>query len=126
MKRIWLIVVLVPFLILAGCGTTLPKPQNPQQAGVEALVAYGLAGSVAHQYLALPFCTSPVTVLPCKNQAVALRVQAADNAAYLAAVAADNAANDPAAQAAAQKSLASLTSVVNSSDVQTQIKNGGK
>lgn len=120
MNRI-LVLVLIASLTACG-GSSLPKPNTPKQAGVEALVAYGLAGSVAHQYLALPFCTSPVTVLPCKNQAVALRVQAADQAAYTAAVAADNAAGNATAAAAAQTSLGELTTVVNSSDVQTQIK----
>lgn len=125
MKTLFLILAL--FALTACGGNSLPKPQNPQQAGVEALVAYGLAGSVAHQYLALPLCTSPVTVLPCKNSAIALRVQAADQAAYTAAIAADHAANDPAAQAAAQSSLSQLAQVVNSQDVQTQINaKGGK
>lgn len=86
-------------LTLGACATTgkLPAPNTAQQAGVEALVAYGLAGHVAGQYLALPLCTQPLTVVPCKTQAIADKVKAADNVAYNAAVAADAAANDPAA-----------------------------
>jgi hypothetical protein len=96
-------------IVLAACGgNTLPKPNTPKMAGVEALVAYGLAGHVAGQYLALPLCTSPLTVVPCKTQAIADKVKAADNAAYAAAVAADNAANNPGAQANAAASLGAL------------------
>jgi hypothetical protein len=95
--------------VIAGCGAhTLPKPNTPKTAGIEALVAYGLAGHVAGQYLALPLCTSPLTAVPCKTQAIADKVKAADNVAYNAAIAADNAANDTAAQAAAQAKLDEL------------------
>ena len=95
--------------MLAGCGgASLPKPNTPQQAGVEALVAYGLAGHVAGQYLALPLCTSPLTVVPCKTADIAARVAAADTLAYNAAVAADAAVNDPAKQQAAASSLKAL------------------
>lgn len=101
MKRI---AALICLIALAGCQHTLPKPNNPQTAGVEALVAYGLAGHVAGQYLALPLCTAPVTVVPCKTQALADKVKAADNVAYNAAIAADKAVNDPSiAQNAAVK-----------------------
>jgi hypothetical protein len=49
-----------------------------------------------------------LTVVPCKTQAIADRVKAADNAAYAAAVAADNAANDVGAQTTAGAKLADL------------------
>ncbi len=97
------------FAFVAGCGSaTLPKPNSAKTAGVEALVAYGLAGHVAGQYLALPLCTQPLTVVPCKTQAIADKVKAADMAAYNAAVAADKAANDPVAQASASAALTDL------------------
>lgn len=100
-------------LTVVGCSTTgnLPKPNTPQQAGVEALVAYGLAGHVAGQYLALPLCTQPLTVVPCKTQAIADKVKAADNVAYNAAVAADAAVNDPVKIDNAREKLAELKRV---------------
>lgn len=107
-------------LTLAACGaSTLPKPNTPKTAGVEALVAYGLAGHVAGQYLALPLCTQPLTVVPCKTQAIADRVKAADNAAFSAAVAADNAANDPGAAMNASAKLGELKAA-------NATSNGGK
>lgn len=105
MKRIAALICLVA---LAGCTHTLPKPNNPQTAGVEALVAYGLAGHVAGQYLALPLCTQPLTTVPCKTQAIADKVKAADNAAYNAAVAADAAANSPNAVTVSQNAAVKL------------------
>lgn len=101
MKRI---AALICIVALAGCAHPLPKPNNPQTAGVEALVAYGLAAHVAGQYLALPTCTQPLTTVPCKTQALADKVKEADTTAYNAAIAADKAVNDPAvAQNAAVK-----------------------
>ncbi len=80
---------------ITGCGPKmLPKPDTANQAAVEALVAYGLAGHIAGQYLALPVCTQPLTTVPCKTTAIADKVKAADNVAYNAAVAASNAAGD--------------------------------
>lgn len=108
MKRIAAILFAVSLAVMAGCTHTLPKPNNPQTAGVEALVAYGLAGHVAGQYLSLPLCTSPPTVLPCKTQAIADKVKAADNAAYNAAVAADAAANSPNAVTVSQNAAVKL------------------
>lgn len=93
---------------LAACSHTLPKPNNPQTAGVEALVAYGLAAHVAGQYLALPFCTKPLTVFPCKTPEIAAKVKLADTAAYNAAVAADAAANGPNAVPVAQNAAEKL------------------
>jgi hypothetical protein len=94
---------------LSACGgASLPKPNTPQQAGVEALVAYGLAGHVAGQYLALPVCTNPLTAVPCKTADIAARVAAADTLAYNAAVAADAAVNDTTKQQAASSSLKAL------------------
>lgn len=99
-------------VLLVGCGTTtLPKPNTPKTAGVEALVTYGLAAHVANEYLVLPLCTSPLTVVPCKTAAIAAKLKAADNAAYAAAVAADSAANNTALQTAAQAKLDALKSV---------------
>lgn len=102
------LVVSFLLVLLSACAGTLPKPNTPKTAGVEALVAYGLAGHVAGQYLALPLCTQPLTVVPCKTQAIADKVKAADTAAYNAAVAADNAANDPGAAATATAKLGDL------------------
>lgn len=85
----------VVLAVVAGCQTNLPKPNSPKTAGVEALVAYGLAGHIAGQYLGLPECTSPLTVVPCKKADIAAKIKIADNTAYNAAVAADAAANDP-------------------------------
>jgi hypothetical protein len=97
--------------VMAGCGDkTLPKPNTAKTAGVEALVAYGLAAHVANQYLALPTCTKPITATPCKSDDIAARVKAADLAAYNAAIAADKAANDPLAQSNATATLESLKS----------------
>src|SRR4051812_8789073 len=98
---------------MAGCasdGTKLPQPTTPKQTGVTALVAYGLAGSYAKKYTHYPECTSPLTVVPCKKADIAARVKAADTAAYDAAVAADDAVNDAAKQAEAQKKLDELDS----------------
>jgi hypothetical protein len=104
-----LLVVAAVMLAIVACGpTTLPKPNTPQQAGVEALVAYGLAGHVAGQYLALPLCTKPLTTVPCKTADIAARVAAADTAAYNAAVAADAAVNDPTKQQAAASKIKAL------------------
>lgn len=113
MQRFLYIVAFASFalaaMLLTGCGAnTLPKPNTPKTAGVEALVAYGIAGHIAGQYLALPLCTSPVTVVPCKTAAIAAKVSAADDAAYKAAVAADAAANDPGKQSAAAAALTNL------------------
>lgn len=107
MKNVFMAALLA--VALSACGAnSLPKPNNPKTAGIEALVAYGLAGHVAGQYLALPLCTQPLTVVPCKTQAIADKVKAADNVAYNAAIAADNAVNDPGAQAAAAAKLNEL------------------
>jgi hypothetical protein len=94
---------------LSACGAnSLPKPTTPKQAGVTALVAYGLAGSYARTYVGYPYCTNPLTVVPCKKADIEAKVKAADNAAYNAAVAADAAVNDPAKQADAVTKLKAL------------------
>lgn len=97
--------------LLAACANnaTLPIPNTPKTAGVEALVAYGLAGSIAHAYLVLPVCTKPLTAVPCKTPDIAARVLAADTKAHDAAVAADDAANaDPVKNDAADKAKKEL------------------
>lgn len=110
----------VATLGFSGCGTTtLPKPNTEKTAGVEALVAYGLAAHVAAQYLALPVCTKPLTAVPCKTADIEARIKAADLVAYNAAVAADAAANDPVAQTTAASALTALQNVNTSA-------NGGK
>lgn len=114
--------VLLAFM-LSACQHTLPQPDTPKQAGTEALVAYGLAGSVAHKYLILPFCTSPPTVLPCKTPSVYQSVKDADDAAYRAAVAADNAANDPGLHKTATEKLDALNRLNATPEVQAaQVK----
>jgi len=98
-------------MLLAACGSkaTLPTPNTPKTAGVEALVAYGLAGSIAHAYLVLPKCTKPLTAVPCKTPDIADKVLAADTKAHDAAVAADDAANaDPVKNDAADKAKKEL------------------
>jgi len=119
MNRIAAILLAV---LMSACTHTLPKPNNPQTAGVEALVAYGLAAHVAGQYLALPFCTQPLTVVPCKTQEIAARVKAADMAAYNAAVAADAAANGPNAVPVAQNAAEKLDNLKHANNE----ANGGK
>ena len=111
MKTFILSLAFVACVFVTGCTHTLPKPNNPQTAGVEALVAYGLAGHVAGQYLALPLCTQPLTVVPCKTQAIADKVKLADTAAYNAAVAADAAANGPNAAPLAQDAVTKIESL---------------
>lgn len=109
MKKLILSAIIAMSVGVAGCGgVVLPKPNTPQTAGVEALVAYGLAAHTAGQYLSLPLCTSPVTIVPCKTTVIANKVKAADNAAYQAAVAADAAVNSPTASAAATSALTDL------------------
>jgi hypothetical protein len=63
---------------------------------------------VAGQYLALPLCTQPLTVVPCRTADIAARIAAADTAAYNAAVAADAAVNDPAKQQEAASKIKAL------------------
>lgn len=109
MKTLHLILFLM-LTLLTGCGAaTLPKPNTAKTAGTEALVAYGLAAHVENQYLALPVCTKPLTAVPCKTKDIADRLKAADETAFNAAVAADKAVNDPAAQQNAADALKNFT-----------------
>jgi hypothetical protein len=85
----------VVVLACAGCGAVLPKPDTAKQAGIEALVGYGLAAHVTAQYVSAPVCTAPVTVIPCKNPAVAQQLKSFDNSAYTAAMAVHEAVNNP-------------------------------
>jgi hypothetical protein len=108
-------------MLLAACANnaTLPTPNTPKTAGVEALVAYGLVGTVSHDYLSLPWCTKPPTAL-CKTPDIAAKVLALDTKAHDAAVAADNAANaDPVKNAIANTAIDDLKKA-------NQEANGGK
>ena len=103
--------VLAAACFMGGCATSgvkLPQPTTPKQAGVTALVAYGLAGSYADTYVHYPYCTSPLTVVPCKTAAIETKVKAANKAAYDAAIAADAAANDVGKQQEAADKLKAL------------------
>jgi hypothetical protein len=111
-------------VVCAGCassGISLPKPETPKQAGVTALVAYGLAGSYAKKYTHYPECTDPLTAVPCKKADIAEKVKAADTAAYDAAIAADAAAND----AGKQKDAADKLKALNAANAVAK-QNGGK
>jgi hypothetical protein len=121
-NRIILAMTLALAVVCAGCATTgkLPTPETPKQAGVTALVAYGLAGSYAKTYTHYPLCTDPLTVVPCKKADIAAKVKAADTAAYNAAVAADAAVNDAAKQADAAAKLKALNAA------NAAAKNGGQ
>jgi len=102
------VIAIVLCTLLAACNATLPVPNTPKTAGVEALVAYGLAGTVAGDYLRLPWCTKPPTAL-CKTPDIASKVLAADTKAHEAAVAADDAANaDPVKNKAASTAIDDL------------------
>jgi len=104
------ILVISLCLVLGACGkqAVLPTPNTPKTAGVEALVAYGLAGTVAGDYLRLPWCTKPPIAL-CKTPDIAAKVLAADTKAHDAAVAADEAANaDPVKNDKANTAIADL------------------
>jgi hypothetical protein len=106
MKIIVKMAALSVAFLLAGCGAgTLPKPNTPKTAGVTALVAYGLATHVANQYFVLPLCTKPLTVVPCKDATLEAKMHVVENAAYDAAVAADNAANNTVLQVEAKNKL---------------------
>lgn len=129
--RKFLVAATAAFL-LGGCGAVLPKPETAKQAGIEALVAYGLAAHVANQYLGSPVCTAPVTVVPCKNTTVAAQLKALDNTAFAAANAAHNAVNDPnfsaskldALAISAKEALTLLNAYIASQAVQSTL--GGK
>lgn len=94
MKSLTLALVMLLTFLVSGCATTgkMPVPETPKQAGTFALVDYGLAGEIANVYLNYPLCTKPLTVVPCKTEAVAQKVKEADKAAHDAAIAAYNAA----------------------------------
>jgi hypothetical protein len=87
---------------LGACANFIHKPTTTGNAGVAALVTYGVSGAAAGTYFALPLCaTHPV--YPCKTQAANDRLDAADQAAHDAAIAADKAATAGNKQAAADK-----------------------
>ncbi len=102
-----LLFALVLAVTLSACATDFHKPTTAGNAGTTALVAYSVAGAGVGKYLALPLCATP-PVYPCKTQAINDRLAAADTAAYNAAVAADNAGNDAAAQAKAKAAADNL------------------
>ena len=130
MKRNFrLLALLCVFLVacLSGCksGTTkIDTPTTASNAGGAALVAYGVAGTVASEYFALPDCTTPVTAL-CKSPSLVRRLDELDKKAHAAAIEADAAVNDVAKQQKAASALANLKIVTNSDAVQSQIKKGG-
>jgi hypothetical protein len=106
---LWTIVAITASLV--GCADTIHKPTTVANAGTAALVAYSVAGAGVGEYLALPLCAKP-PVYPCKTQAINDRLAAADIAAYNAAVAADHAVNDAAAQAKSASANQDLNSIL--------------
>jgi len=116
--------------VIAGCGSVLPKPDTAKQAGIEAVVAYGLTSHIANQYLSAPVCTSPVTVLPCKFPDIATKLKAYDNAAYASAMAVHEAVNNPnfdkskldALSVSAGEALKLLNAYIASQAVQSTLK----
>lgn len=111
MKRLFafplVLAMILSLCAFPGCTDTMHKPTTAANAGTSALVAYSVAGAGVGQYLALPLCATP-PVYPCKTQAINDKLAAADTVAYNAAVAADNAVNDVAAQAKAKAAADAL------------------
>lgn len=102
--------LLCTFMLLVGCkqGSTLPAPNTPATAGLEAMAAYGIAASGVAEYIGYPVCTSPATVLPCKTPSIAAKLKLADATAYSAALAAFNAGSDVAKANAAAAATSQL------------------
>lgn len=110
------------FALLAACGgNSLHKPTTTGNAGMSAVMAYSLAGIGVGEYLALPLCPSPA-VYPCKTQATNDSLVKANAAAYKAALAADAAGNDPAAQAKAKAATDALAKAKADPYIAAQIK----
>lgn len=115
MKFLTALLIACLLAVVAGCGATgtLHKPTTAGNVGTTALVAYTLEGvSVTRQVLKQPTCATPA-VYPCVPQAIKAKVDAVDQAAYLAAKAADAAGATQVEKDNAIEKLAELKRVGN-------------
>ena len=112
MKRNFILTALLSLAlaVVTGCGprATIHKPTMPEQVGTSAVIAYAVAGFAAGQYFAYPLCTQPLTVVPCKTQAINDSLRKANKIAYDAAKAADAAVDDATKRSEAAAKLEDL------------------
>lgn len=85
----------------SGCalfgGTNMPAPNNPQTAVYEARASLGISEFMLNKYyLRTADCTSPLTVLPCKNFAIALSIQSGIKYAHDTVAGAEDTVRNPA------------------------------
>lgn len=84
----------------SGCAIfgapNLPSPNNAQTAVYEARAELGIQEFMLNKYyLRTADCTSPITVLPCKNFAIATSIQSGIKYAHDTVAAADDTVNSP-------------------------------
>src|SRR5690349_14183464 len=84
-----------------GCamfgGTPMPTPNNAQTAVYEAKASLGISEFMLNKYyLRTADCTSPITVLPCKNFGIATSIQSGIKYAHDTVAAAEGAVRNPA------------------------------
>jgi hypothetical protein len=106
-----------------GCGTsgTLHAPTQPGNVATTVNTGYGVAGLGVRQFLKLKLCETP-PAYPCATQAQKDKVDAADEAAYRAAVAADVAGASTQLKQAKDEKAKALKEVMADPEITRQLK----